>query len=97
MDREKAIEFAGRIGLPMEWEESGGRLVLSIEDSDGYARAYSRLDKSDCVKLDPDAVSMADEDSVLRYVGGGFAIEIHADFDKDSYYATIEEEGDERD
>ena len=92
MDKAKAIEFAESLGLGGEWVESSGGLVLSIPDSDAFAKAYSALGRSDEVELDPEGVAMADDDSVMRYVGGGFSIELRADFRNDSYYATIEEE-----
>ena len=100
MDKEQLAEKAKELGLDFAGEEENGRFVITLADSDEYSRAYSILDKSEMVELDPDSTLVSDRVSELTYAGDGFVVELRASFVDDIYKAVIKEddggEGDEQ-
>lgn len=87
----KAI--AEGLGLMYAGELSGDSYVMTLNGSDEYASAYSKLSKSELVDLDREAMSITAEQSFLPYVGDGYDAVLRADFAKDEYTVTVTGEG----
>ena len=69
---------------------NGDKFVITLKDSDEYAKAYTKLDASELTEFDGDASLTSEHNGEMNYVADGFDITLSGDFDKDIYSVVIE-------
>lgn len=86
-------ELLKEIGITEQPTKSENGLTIDFADSDDYARAYSKLDKSDLVDEDEENSQITLENSSIQYTSedGNYSITLLADFDADTYKLNIRE------
>lgn len=84
-------EFLKKLGIRGEPEKSNGVYTVSIEDSNEFARIYSKLDRSDEVdeiiessQITPDTIS-------VQYTNDEYTLTLLGDLVGDSYSLTVRE------
>lgn len=87
---EELLRKLGIVDKPTEKEDS---YIIDIQDSDEYARYYSKLDKSDLLEEDDESSQVTLENSSIQYetTDGKFSLTLLADFDGDVYTLVIKE------
>lgn len=83
--------FLKKLGIRGEPEKSNGVYTVSIEDSNEFARIYSKLDRSDEVdeiiessQITPDTIS-------VQYTNDEYTLTLLGDLVGDAYSLTIRE------
>lgn len=89
MEPEKIKKALSEMGFDGEGSIIDGAYVINLNGSDGYARAYTLLDKN--ASFDLGAMSMDVDHSFMTYLGDELDITIEADLDNDKYTLTAKE------
>lgn len=87
-------EFLKKLGIEGDTTtDEDGCLVVNLLDSDDYARAYSKLDKSDLVEEDETASQVTLDNSSIQYISEDdkYILTLLADFDGDVYTLSVRE------
>lgn len=81
------------LNLP-EGIENNNKYVITLSDSNEYARMYTLLDKNDSVYLDDLQVGnmISEHSSILKFIYGDeeFTVSLEANFDEDIYKVVVE-------
>lgn len=92
MNKEKVIKILDELGLDPTGDFEEHRYIVQLEDSEEYARYYTKLDNADNFHL-LDASSISEEyANVLTYSNGNFRFSLNANFDDNYYTLSVEEE-----
>ena len=87
-----AEEFAkNTLGIDKQGNWYDNTYVVQLEDSNEFARMYSRFDKMNGLDLDPEGIELGTEGSTLVYLADGFDVTLKSDFDEEYYAVEIEE------
>lgn len=87
-------EFLKKLGIEGDTTvDEDGCLIVNLLDSDDYARAYSKLDKSDLVEEDETASQVTLDNSSIQYISEDdkYILTLLADFDGDVYTLSVRE------
>lgn len=86
-------ELLRKIGINETPTKTDSGYVINLNDSDEYARYYSKLDRSDLVEEDDESSQVTLENSSIQYLSedGKYLFTLLADFDGDVYTLTIKE------
>ena len=82
-------ELISGIGLDGVAEEKGDTFVITLRNSNEYARAYSLLDNSELVDLDPEFVSMSPTETTMLYLADEYDVFLRANLVDDVYRVEI--------
>ena len=83
-------ELLKSIGIPdAGYFSSNDNYVIDFEDSNGYNKAFSKLDKTDLVEENDDSSVVNVSVSNILYTNDEFALNLIADFDADSYKLVV--------
>ena len=77
----------------LEVKKEGNKTVINLEDSDEFAKIYSRLDRDEDFELDNTRVIMSPLNTYMVYVGDEYECGISSDYEKDIYRVVIKEIG----
>lgn len=83
-------ELINSIGLP-EGELRDNVYTITLEDSDDYSRAYTKLSNADIVNLDIDNIKLSEHETVMTYLADDYDIVLTANFDDDYYTIELRE------
>lgn len=90
MNKEEVIKLLDDLGLDPTGKFDEHRYVVQLEDSDEYARYYTKLDEaSDFQLIDSSSIS-AEHLNVLTYSDDVYKLKLSANFDDDYYTLSIE-------
>ena len=84
-----ARELLDAIGIKTEGSGDDDKYFVPLRNSNEYARAYSALDKSKYVDLDPTGVSMTPNTSSMLYLSDDYDVYLTADFDTEEYAIRV--------
>lgn len=84
-------EILNKLGIDAEVIEEDSKQVAYLEDSDEFAKAYTKFDKSDLVDLDPSSVISTEEKSVMIFISDDYDITLEGNYDTDEYKIIFEE------
>lgn len=84
-------EILKKLGIDAEVIEEGSKKVAYLEDSDEFAKAYTKFDKSDLVDLDPSSVISTEDKSVMIFISDDYDITLEGNYNTDEYKITFEE------
>ncbi len=84
-------EILNKLGIDAEVVEEDSKQVAYLEDSDEFAKAYTKFDKSDLVDLDPSSVISTEEKSVMIFISDDYDITLEGNYDTDEYKIIFEE------
>lgn len=84
-------EFAKTLGIDKEGKYYDDVYVIQLEDSNEFARMYSRLDKNENLDLDPEGIDLGTEGSTLVYLSDEFDVMLKSDFGEEYYAVEISE------
>lgn len=92
MNKETVIKMLDELGLDTTGKFDEHRYIVQLEDSDEYARYYTKLDNAENLHL-LDASSISEEyANVLTYSNGDFRFSLNANFDDNYYTLSVEED-----
>lgn len=90
MNKEEVIKLLDDLGLDPTGEFDEHRYVVQLEDSDEYARYYTKLDEAaDFQLVDASSIS-AERVNVLTYSDDTYKLKLSANFDDDYYTLSVE-------
>jgi len=85
-------DFLRQLGITAQSvKQEEGQLIVDLLDSNDYARAYSKLDKSDLVEEDEESSQVTLENSSVQFLSDKYTITLLADFDGDVYTLIVRE------
>lgn len=85
-------EFLERIGLPSNGDYSSeGIFIVELKDSDEFAKAYSKLDRSNLVEEDIDSSVMSLDNGSIQFIGDDYSITLLSNDEDDDYRLTVKE------
>ena len=81
----KADEFARQLGITKEGKYLDDTYVITLKDSNEYARMYTILDKAENVDLDTENMNLSMQSTIMNYLADEFDIELSANLNEDVY------------
>lgn len=91
MNKEEVIKLLDDLGLDPTGDFDEHRYIVQLEDSDEYARYYTKLDEaSDFQLVDSSSIS-AEHVNVLTYSDNTYKLKLSANFDDNYYTLSVEE------
>lgn len=87
----KAEELSKKLNIDRDGHEEEVGYVVTLNDSDDYARVYTLLDNSSYCELNTDVMLLSDEASLLNYETVNYSIDLVANFNEDTYKVVFKE------
>jgi len=70
-------------------ENDNGSYTLELDNSNEFAKYYTKLEKSDLFDQDDEASNVSVDTSTVQYVGDDFIITLVSDLNEDTYKMVI--------
>lgn len=91
MNKEEVIKLLDDLGLDPTGDFDEHRYVVQLEDSDEYARYYTKLDEANDLELIDSSSVSAEFINVLTYSDDKYTFKLSANFNDDYYTLSVEE------
>lgn len=91
MNKEEVIKLLDDLGLDPTGDFDEHRYIVQLEDSDEYARYYTKLDEAPDFQLIDSSSISAEHVNVLTYSDNTYKFKLSANFDDNYYTLSVEE------
>ena len=91
MNKEKVRKLLNDLDVKDEGVFDGKHYIITLNDSDDYARYYTILDHADEFELVDTSSMLSEYLSSLSYSSDDFTVTLNADFNSQVYKLVIEE------
>lgn len=84
---EQIKDLLGRLGIDREPQEIEGSYIVKLDDSDEFAKIYSKL--SNIGNIDLVNLKMDEQGTQASYMSDDYDIALYSDYDEDKYELQI--------
>ena len=93
----KVEKYLKDLGVTKEGRVSGDEYIITLQDSDDFARTYSILETSNDLNIDDSLSLLSNTASKIFYASSDYTITLNANFNSDTYTLVAKEnnEGEE--
>lgn len=93
----KVEKYLKDLGITKEGNVQGDKYIVTLQDSDEFARMYSILETSNDLNIDDSLSLLSNSSSKIFYASSDYEIILNANFTSDTYTIVAKETSEKED